>query len=82
MTELIPGIDTTTVCTAGGNFQGRKVIITAGPWAVKILKGLGLDLPITVSTMDDAFALPPISRESSAVENISWGLIKSVPISV
>ena len=47
MTEIIPG-DMMTVKTNKGNFEARKVIITAGPWGPAMVKKLGVDLPFRV----------------------------------
>ena len=46
--EIIPG-ERVTVKTNHGDFSAGWVIITAGPWTPKIMKQLGMDLPITVS---------------------------------
>jgi glycine/D-amino acid oxidase-like deaminating enzyme len=48
VTEIVPG-ERVTVKTNHGDFSARRVIITAGPWTPKIMKQLGVDLPITVS---------------------------------
>lgn len=47
MTDILQERDHIIVSTTAGNFQARKIIITAGPWAGKILEALGLHLPIT-----------------------------------
>ena len=47
VTDIIPG-DTVTVRTNKGDFEGRRVIITAGPWGPAIVKKLGVDLPFKV----------------------------------
>ena len=47
VTEIIPG-ERVTVKTNHGDFSARRVIITAGPWTPKIMKQLGVDLPIVV----------------------------------
>ena len=46
--EVVPG-ERVTVKTNHGDFSARRVIITSGPWTPKIMKQLGVDLPITVS---------------------------------
>ena len=53
VTDIIPG-DTVTVRTNKGDFEGRRVIITAGPWGLAIVKKLGVDLPFKVY----CFSLP------------------------
>ena len=47
MTEIIPG-DTVTVKTDKGDFRTKKIVITAGPWAPKIMGKLGVNLPFKV----------------------------------
>ena len=47
MTEIIPG-ERVTVKTNHGDFSARRVIIAAGPWTPKIMKQLGVELPIVV----------------------------------
>ena len=42
VTDIIPGDTVTvTVRTNKGDFEGRRVIITAGPWGPAIVKKLG-----------------------------------------
>ena len=50
VTEIVPGenVTNTTVRTNHGDFRARRVIITAGPWTPKIMRQLGLELPIVV----------------------------------
>ena len=48
VTEIIPG-ERVTVKTRHGDFMARKVIITAGPWTPKIMRQLGVELPVVVS---------------------------------
>ena len=48
MTDILPG-DCVTIRTNKGDFSAGKVIITAGGWAPKLLKKLGVDLPLKVS---------------------------------
>ena len=47
VTDILPG-DRVTVRTNNGDFSAKKVIITAGGWAPKLLKKLGVDLPLKV----------------------------------
>ena len=49
VTEIVPGESVTTVRTIHGDFMARRVIITAGPWTPKIMRKLGVELPIVVS---------------------------------
>ena len=48
--EIIPG-ERATVKTNRGDFTAKRVIVTAGPWTPKIMRQLGVELPIVVSTM-------------------------------
>ena len=50
VTEINPG-ERVTVKTNHGDFSARRVIITAGPWTPKIMKQLGVYLPIVVSQL-------------------------------
>ena len=50
MTEIIPG-DTVTVRTGKGDFKTKKIVITAGPWAPKIMEKLGVKLPFKVGQL-------------------------------
>ena len=47
VTEIIPG-DTVTVKTDKREFRAKKIVITAGPWAPKIMEKLGIQLPFKV----------------------------------
>ena len=47
VTEIVPG-ERVTLKTNHGDFSARRVIITAGPWTPKIMKQLGVELPIVV----------------------------------
>ena len=47
--EIVPRGDTVTVRTNMADFEGRKVIITTGPWGPAMLKKMGVDLPFKVS---------------------------------
>ena len=49
VTEIVPGESVTTVRANHGDFMARRVIITAGPWTPKIMRKLGVELPIVVS---------------------------------
>ena len=46
--EIVPGESVTTVRTNNGDFMARRVIITAVPWTPKIMRQLGVELPIVV----------------------------------
>ena len=46
--EITPG-ERVTVRTNYGDFNTRRVIITAGPWTPKIMRQLGVELPVVVS---------------------------------
>lgn len=50
--RIIPG-DIAEVVTSKAKFKARSVIITAGPWTNKMLKDLGLSLPLRVSGKRD-----------------------------
>ena len=47
VTEIVPG-ERVTVRTDCSDFRARRVIITAGPWTPKIMRQLGVELPIVV----------------------------------
>ena len=47
VTEIVPG-ERVTVRTDRGDFRARRVIITAGPRTLKIMRQLGVELPIVV----------------------------------
>ena len=47
VTEIIPG-ERVTVKTYHGDFSAKRVIITAGPWTPKIMRQLGVELPVMV----------------------------------
>ena len=40
------------VTTKKGKYKARSLIITAGAWAPKLLKQIGLDLPLWVSMLN------------------------------
>ena len=50
VTDIIPG-DVVTVRTTSGDFKAKRVIITAGPWTPKIMRQLGVELPVVVCLM-------------------------------
>ncbi|CAM5164418.1 unnamed protein product [Eretmochelys imbricata] len=45
VTDIQPGV-VVTVTTSGGAYQAKSLVITAGPWANKLLAPLGLPLPL------------------------------------
>uniref|UniRef100_A0A8C3HGH9 Peroxisomal sarcosine oxidase n=1 Tax=Chrysemys picta bellii TaxID=8478 RepID=A0A8C3HGH9_CHRPI len=45
VTDIKPGV-VVTVTTSGGVYQAKSLVITAGPWANKLLAPLGLQLPL------------------------------------
>ncbi|XP_065897172.1 peroxisomal sarcosine oxidase-like isoform X2 [Dysidea avara] len=45
ITDIIPG-DIVVLKSSKGDIKAKKIIITVGPWAKKVLKPLGLDLPL------------------------------------
>ncbi|XP_051521891.1 peroxisomal sarcosine oxidase [Myxocyprinus asiaticus] len=45
--DIQPG-DVITVTTESGVYRGRSLVITAGPWANKLLTNTGLELPLKV----------------------------------
>ena len=47
VTEIIPG-ERVTVKTNHDDYSARRVIITAGPWTPKIMRQLGVELPVVV----------------------------------
>ena len=50
VTDIIPG-HMVTVKTTSGDFTAKKVVITAGPWTPKIMRQLGVELPVVVSQL-------------------------------
>ena len=48
VTDIVPA-KVVTVKTNKGTFEGRKVVITAGPWGPAIVKKLGIELPFKVN---------------------------------
>ncbi len=50
VTDIVPG-DRVIVRTNKGDFISRKVVITAGAWAPKLISKLGVQLPIKVLTV-------------------------------
>ena len=46
--NVIPGHDAVTVHTSKGQYRTKKLVLAAGPWSSKMLKPLGLDLPLEV----------------------------------
>nr|KAG5703247.1 hypothetical protein BaRGS_034158 [Batillaria attramentaria] len=46
VTAVTPGEPLVTVTTSKGSYRGKKVVLAAGPWASKLLRPLGLDLPL------------------------------------
>ena len=48
VTEIIPG-ERVAVRTNHSDFTARRVIITAGPWTPKIMRQLGVEMPVVVS---------------------------------
>ncbi len=49
VTDIVPR-DRVIVRTNKGDFSSRKVVITAGAWAPKLISKLGVTLPIKVLT--------------------------------
>ena len=49
VTSVIPG-DIITVVTNKGQHKTRRLTLAVGPWASKMLRPLGLDFPLEVST--------------------------------
>ena len=48
MTEIVPGPEV-TIRTDKGSFRTKKLVVTVGPWAPKLLKTIGVELPFVVS---------------------------------
>ena len=59
VTEIIPG-ETVTVRTSKGSFQTRRLVITVGPWAPKLLQSLRVELPyeVCLSGQNSCFRIP------------------------
>lgn len=47
VTDIKPG-PVVTVLTTAGVYRAKSVVITAGPWANKLLAHTGLQLPLEV----------------------------------
>ncbi len=47
VTDIQPG-PIVTLSTTGGVYQAKSVVITAGPWANRLLAHTGLQLPLEV----------------------------------
>ncbi|XP_065891854.1 peroxisomal sarcosine oxidase-like isoform X2 [Dysidea avara] len=52
VTKITPGDQLVTLTTTRGEYKTKKLVITAGPWSSKMVKPLGLDLPINVVKID------------------------------
>ena len=63
VTAITPGPEV-TIATNHGDFQARRLVITAGAWAPRIARQLGLELPFTVSegALLHVYPLIPRSR--------------------
>ncbi|XP_062588159.1 peroxisomal sarcosine oxidase-like isoform X1 [Saccostrea cucullata] len=45
--NIIPGSDV-TIITSKGQYKARKLVLTVGPWATKLLPQLGIHIPLKV----------------------------------
>ena len=51
VTDIIPGDIVTVQTERGNNFKAKRVILTAGPWTNKLIKLIGLTLPLQVTIL-------------------------------
>ena len=65
-----PTTGSAVVRTPGGDFRGDSVVVTAGPWAKKLLQPLGIDLPVRPTRETIAYFACETSRLPTVVE---WG---------
>ncbi|MVF21601.1 N-methyl-L-tryptophan oxidase [Methylocaldum sp. BRCS4] len=57
-TKIEPSSDSVYVETPEGGFSAGKVVVSAGPWAGKLLHTLDLNLPLTVTRQEQVFFEP------------------------
>ena len=65
-----PASDSAVVRTPGGDFRGDSIVVTAGPWAKKLLGPLGITLPVRPTRETVAYFGCDTSRLPTVVE---WG---------
>lgn len=49
VTNIVPG-EVVVVYTSKDVYRAKSIVITPGPWASKLLRPLGLNLPLEVSS--------------------------------
>jgi len=58
------GADEAEVRTARRTWRARRVVVTAGPWTPKLLEGMGIELPLAVSSQAVAYFRLPQGGEA------------------
>ncbi|XP_073421584.1 peroxisomal sarcosine oxidase isoform X2 [Dendrobates tinctorius] len=58
-----------TVTTASSIFEAKKLVITAGPWAQKVLSPLGLELPLKTLRINVCYWKETIPGRSGLLQN-------------
>ncbi|XP_040279349.1 peroxisomal sarcosine oxidase [Bufo bufo] len=69
VTHVQPG-QVVTVTTASSVFETEKLVITAGPWAQKVLSPLGLELPLKTLRINVCYWKEKIPGRSGLLQNI------------
>jgi sarcosine oxidase len=68
---LVMSEDGVAVRTTDATYRGRKAVITAGPWARRLLAGAGVELPVVTSRETVAFFNVP--DEPALPVLVEWG---------
>jgi len=68
--SIEPGAASVIVRTPGGDFDADGIVVTAGPWAKKLLAPVGIDLPVR-PTRETVAYFPGETRELPTL--VEWG---------
>ena len=68
--SIEPSAGSVVVRTPGGDFEGDRIVVTAGPWANKLLGTVGIDLPVRPTR--ETIAYFPIDTRSLPTV-VEWG---------
>ena len=49
VTGITPGQPLVTVTTTKGQYRAKKIVLATGPWTSKLLRPLGVNLPLKAS---------------------------------
>ena len=49
VTSITPGQPLVTVTTTKGQYRAKNVVLATGPWTSKLLRPLGVNLPLKAS---------------------------------